>query len=555
MAAFGRMIFLILAQYREDTCFDALEKPPIVQPDFLSGNEWNLLHVLWNADPTEEGCMSNAVERMKYLVKMEKIQNQQDRKINESWSESLSSFSVGGSVVDDIETYVISTADMTLTEALNEVGEALLEGDALVETDGLYIAYSDSRSVYNRVVDLKEQLFAYTRPLPAMLIDTYAMIVWDLYKILDSMNDDAHMERMRDFDPEKRIDVSTVVSTLKDGALNKVGDEAVPSEHDQSDPDVKRDEGNSNVDRTLWPSRINRWHRNNRLPHVLKMPDRLGDYMASLRNDFVVNNPVCDRGLDLSGQLSGYERETRVLLKLASTGRVVETLLRFGHVIESYVKVLGLEMTDEVRQWSEQLMRERRERLDLFSRILSDKQLFLEAMGNETQEMELMTLLKHGLTRYEEILMPEEMDIISEVYDRVVSYSEVVLVGEPPNWFLSSNDLVCDLEEFFYLDDVRKTSNGSAIANFCASRAAAQNVIIVHVEIDRLLVLAELHDASAEAQTPRAHMTLADVGKVLPTPLALLPIFETFMTGRSTGTRFAENSFGPIELALRIRRN
>ncbi|KAG6972474.1 hypothetical protein JG687_00001459 [Phytophthora cactorum] len=166
MAAFGRMIFLILAQYREDTCFDALEKPPIVQPDFLSGNEWNLLHVLWNADPTEEGCMSNAVERMKYLVKMEKIQNQQDRKINESWSESLSSFSVGGSVVDDIETYVISTADMTLTEALNEVGEALLEGDALVETDGL--------------------------PLPAMLIDTYAMIVWDLYKILDSMNDDAH---------------------------------------------------------------------------------------------------------------------------------------------------------------------------------------------------------------------------------------------------------------------------------------------------------------------------------------------------------------------------
>ncbi|KAF1795274.1 hypothetical protein GQ600_14162 [Phytophthora cactorum] len=101
----------------------------------------------------------------------------------------------------------------------------------------------------------------------------------------------------------------------------------------------------------------------------------------------------------------------------------------------------------------------------------------------------------------------------------------------------------------------KKTSNGSAIANFCASRAAAQNVIIVHVEIDRLLVLAELHDASAEAQTPRAHMTLADVGKVLPTPLALLPIFETFMTGRSTGTRFAENSFGPIELALRIRRN
>ncbi|KAG2863813.1 hypothetical protein PC113_g5127 [Phytophthora cactorum] len=213
-------------------------------------------------------------------------------------------------------------------------------------------------------------------------------------------------------------------------------------------------------------------------------------------------------------------------------------------------------MTDEVRQWSEQLMRERRERLDLFSRILSDKQLFLEAMGNETQEMELMTLLKHGLTRYEEILMPEEMDIISEVYDRVVSYSEVVLVGEPPNWFLSSNDLVCDLEEFFYLDDVRvsKSVTGGILGTCGGDHQSCEDqeeACLRQVEV----WAAELHDASAEAQTPRAHMTLADVGKVLPTPLALLPIFETFMTGRSTGTRFAENSFGPIELALRIRRN
>ncbi|KAG1700239.1 hypothetical protein DVH05_012044 [Phytophthora capsici] len=201
--------------------------------------------------------------------------------------------------------------------------------------------------------------------------------------------------------------------------------------------------------------RSNRWRPNNRLPNVIRTPDRLGDYLVALRNYFVSTNASCRRGLNLQGQLSAYEKETRVLLKLASTGRTVDILLRFGRVVESYMEVLGIEMTEEILQWREQLDLERRERVELFRGIMIDEQRFVEAMGDETQQMELMTMLKHDLTHYEAFLMPEELDVISDVYDRVANYSEVMLVGESPSWFLSPNDLLCDNGGAYYLDSVR----------------------------------------------------------------------------------------------------
>ncbi|ETP41489.1 TKL protein kinase, partial [Phytophthora nicotianae P10297] len=201
--------------------------------------------------------------------------------------------------------------------------------------------------------------------------------------------------------------------------------------------------------------RINRWRRSNHLPNAIRTPDRLGDYLVALRNDFVTANSSCRRGLNLSGELSAYEKETRVLLKLASTGRVVDILLRFGRVVESYMEVLGIEMTEEIRQWRGQLDLERRERVELFRDILNDEQRLIEAMGDETQQMELFTLLKYGLTHYEKFLIPEELDVISDVYDRVVSYSDFMLVGDPPSWFLSPSDLVCDQGGIYYLDAVR----------------------------------------------------------------------------------------------------
>lgn len=136
------------------------------------------------------------------------------------------------------------------------------------------------------------------------------------------------------------------------------------------------------------------------------------------------------------------------------TGRVVNTLLRFGRVVESYMEVMGLEKTPEVTQWREQLSSERQERVHRFQHILSDEQRLLEAMGDEMQQMELLTLLKHDLVTYHHILTPDELDVMSDVYNEVVRHSGIVLVAEPPSWFLSPHDLLCE-RGIYYLDVVR----------------------------------------------------------------------------------------------------
>ncbi|KAG3054650.1 hypothetical protein PI125_g25834, partial [Phytophthora idaei] len=186
------------------------------------------------------------------------------------------------------------------------------------------------------------------------------------------------VKRMCEFDADKRIDISTVVNILRNGELDKCDDETKrgkdgSSGSDRGD-DVMRKEDYSMRERRDARSTVNRWRRNNRLPNADRTPDRLGDYLVALRNDFVTSNSTCRRGLNLSGELCAYEKETRVLLKLASTGRVVDILLRFGRVVESYMEVLGIEMTDKIRQWREQLELERRERVELFREVLSNEQ-------------------------------------------------------------------------------------------------------------------------------------------------------------------------------------
>ncbi|KAF4043788.1 hypothetical protein GN244_ATG03658 [Phytophthora infestans] len=93
--------------------------------------------------------------------------------------------------------------------------------------------------------------------------------------------------------------------------------------------------------------------------------------------------------------------ETRELYRTGHGHYSVEFLPCVGRVVESYVRVLGIEVTDEIQQWRVQLELERRERLQVSQEDLDDEKRLVEAMGDETQKMKLLTLLKHGLAHYE----------------------------------------------------------------------------------------------------------------------------------------------------------
>ncbi|KAG7395261.1 kinase suppressor of Ras 2 [Phytophthora boehmeriae] len=200
--------------------------------------------------------------------------------------------------------------------------------------------------------------------------------------------------------------------------------------------------------------RVNRWLRSNCPAKVRKTEDRVGDYVVALYFDFIAKHKDCKRGLNIRGDLSAYESERRELVKLAATGKVVSILLRFGRVLESYLEVLNVSKSEDVKQWRNQLELERQERVEFFQAVLSDESRLVKAMGDECQQVEILTLLKRDLERYEDILTPGELDVMSEVYDRVVYHSGIVTVGPSPSWFLSPNEVISHASGYF-LDDVR----------------------------------------------------------------------------------------------------
>ncbi|KAF4140644.1 hypothetical protein GN958_ATG10163, partial [Phytophthora infestans] len=95
---------------------------------------------------------------------------------------------------------------------------------------------------------------------------------------------------------------------------------------------------------------------------------------------------TCRRGLNLSGELSTYETETRELYRTGHGHYSVEFLPCVGRVVESYVRVLGIEVTDEIQQWRVQLELERRERLQVCQEDLDDEERLVEAMGGRDAE-------------------------------------------------------------------------------------------------------------------------------------------------------------------------
>ncbi|OWY98852.1 hypothetical protein PHMEG_00030269 [Phytophthora megakarya] len=121
----------------------------------------------------------------------------------------------------------------------------------------------------------------------------------------------------------------------------------------------------------------------------------LAQYGQNARSSWRLLSGTAQRFRGDTHYLSSWSQSPWRTKRLASTGRVVDVLLRFGRVIESFMEVMNIEMTEAVRQWSEQSENERKERVTFFREIVNDELRMVEAIGDESQQMELLTLLKH----------------------------------------------------------------------------------------------------------------------------------------------------------------
>ncbi|KAL4145375.1 hypothetical protein PRNP1_013047 [Phytophthora ramorum] len=179
-----------------------------------------------------------------------------------------------------------------------------------------------------------------------------------------------------------------------------------------------------------------RWHSSR--VELVRSPVLLGDHLVAelrgLARASADDMAVARCGQFLNKKLRSFECETRLLIRLADSARVLSLLLR---TVDS---VLGMtdQLETEVRaKWLQNLQQERAEWVQEIVKVLQNDEKLKFEMGNERQRVEVLALLRHEMDRYSRILTHRELGVVSQVFDAVARRGHVV-VGTLPSWFATS---------------------------------------------------------------------------------------------------------------------
>ncbi|KAG7385386.1 Leucine-rich repeat serine/threonine-protein kinase 2 [Phytophthora boehmeriae] len=203
----------------------------------------------------------------------------------------------------------------------------------------------------------------------------------------------------------------------------------------------------------------NRWHSKHQGP--LRTSDRLADHFVEQLRAVGREKRKEDRDGEselaimvrfariMKELMESYESQTNLLLKLADTGRVITLLHRS---IDSALDTQDIHDSKTREEWHKHLMEERRDRLQMFEDLARNDEELDKALGDEEQQLEIVTLLRYCVERFHngivpyageekekfrDKLMPCELDTLSFVYEAVATKSGVVAVNIP-EWFVTS---------------------------------------------------------------------------------------------------------------------
>ncbi|GMF20425.1 unnamed protein product [Phytophthora lilii] len=131
---------------------------------------------------------------------------------------------------------------------------------------------------------------------------------------------------------------------------------------------------------------------------------------------------------ELRKRLDAVEKQKRLLSRLAVHGEVVLVL---QHATEAALGILGLLDTPARHEWNDRLQREREEQVREYEKLLQDEELLRTEVGDETEQLETLVVLKNSFDRDGDLLTPRELDVTSAVYDAVANLTGVVSVTSP----------------------------------------------------------------------------------------------------------------------------
>ncbi|RLN72429.1 hypothetical protein BBJ28_00026062, partial [Nothophytophthora sp. Chile5] len=417
------------------------EALPLSRPDFVEEAEWDLLTGMCAADPAKRFMLRDVVCCMEVLAREEN-----DCSLTTEPSEIVDH------TVEDVSVYEIQSLGQTLYATLVDTDRMCAE---LQE-------FSDvNRPVVDRLVNVYEQLRACVGPLPVALVESFSSIVMRFFEMLEQRCDQegafgnssavatlgaartlsgknysihneidgllrsstildetpvVHRWRLRLKEAERR-QRQTMETFQEDPsqAVNEVESEAQQAEALMYLQFEGRDRGNTAVKR----GGLGR--------HLLRSLRE-----AARADSGTTASAVCSRGL--LRELADFEQESRLLVKLAETGRLVMYLTR---AMDSALGILGLLDGPATAAWYQSLQQERDERVTFYEGVLADNEWLSREMGDERQQLEVLSLLKHDVDQYSEVLTSRERDVMSEVYDAVGGRSGVVTVTLP-HWFATT---------------------------------------------------------------------------------------------------------------------
>jgi serine/threonine protein kinase len=138
--------------------------------------------------------------------------------------------------------------------------------------------------------------------------------------------------------------------------------------------------------------------------------------------------------LALRAELARYNKESRLLLQLAHTGYFVALSERFEAMLDALFATYGLPQSGFWMEWPRALRRERERRVDFFRELLEDAARMRQEVGDERQQLEIMTLIKYDVTTHAARMTQSELQLVADVYEHIATESGTVLLALP-HWF------------------------------------------------------------------------------------------------------------------------
>ncbi|KAE9042903.1 hypothetical protein PR003_g6344 [Phytophthora rubi] len=131
-----------------------------------------------------------------------------------------------------------------------------------------------------------------------------------------------------------------------------------------------------------------------------------------------------------------YEDEPNALVQLAQTGYITQQIMRLNRLLDVVLAAYGISEPHGMDKWQTVFQQERQERMTRFQKLAANKPLLLETLGDEQQQLEILTLLVYDFQKHcDDTYTDLEYEVVSDVYETCTRLSGIAVMTVP-EWFV-----------------------------------------------------------------------------------------------------------------------